>query len=145
MNVVCIVGCGKRKIWDKDISAGSVKSKNLYTGTFTRKCIEYAEKFHKDSYYILSAKYGFVLPDETIEKPYNQCFHIKKTNPITIDILSSQIENKRLDKFDRIVILGGNYYTEMIKTLFPKKDVFNPLKGGKGIGEMMKKLKELIS
>jgi len=54
------------------------------------------------------------------------------------------IENKQLSKYNKIVILGGKYYTEMIKTLFPKKDVVNPLKGHKGIGEMMKKLNELI-
>jgi len=107
MKVICIIGCGKRKIWDNSIYTDPAESKNLYTGTFTRKCIEYAEKFHKDYYYILSAKYGFLLPGETIESPYNECFHIKKTNPITIGELSSQIENKKLNKYDKIVILGG--------------------------------------
>ncbi|HML04161.1 MAG TPA: hypothetical protein VK426_00160 [Methanobacterium sp.] len=145
MNEICIVASGKKKIWDRNTPTGPVKSRELYKGLFTQKCIKYAEKFHKDSYYVLSAKYGFLLPEETIESPYNECFHIKKTNPITLDELSSQIRNKQLNKYDKIVILGGKYYMEMIKILFPKKDIINPLKGCKGIGDMMKKLNELIS
>jgi hypothetical protein len=143
MNEFCIVACGKKKIWDKDISAGPVKSKDLYTGIFTRKCIEYAEKYYKKSYYILSAKHGFLHPEETVENPYIECFHLTDTNPITKEALILQIRNKKLDEYEKIIILGGNYYTEMMKDLFPKKEVINPLKGISGIGEMMKKLNEL--
>ena len=144
MNELCIIACGKKKIWDEDIRTGPVKSKDMYTGLFTRKCIQYAEKFHQDSYCILSAKYGFISPEEIVEGPYNECFHFKKTNPINEYHLLFQIKDKKLDEYEKIVILGGKYYTEMIKTLFPKKEVNNPLEGCKGIGKMMKKLNEMI-
>ena len=107
MNEMYIVPCGKKKIWDKDSKANIVKSKDLYIGSFTRKCIEYAEKFHKTSYFILSAKYGLLQPEEIVSGPYNQCFHSKESKPISKEILKVQIENRNLDKYDKIIILGG--------------------------------------
>jgi hypothetical protein len=144
MGELCIVACGKKKIWDKDTSASPAKSKELYTGIFTRKCIEYAEKYYKKSYYILSAKHGFLHPEEIVETPYTECFHLKNTNPITKEALLLQLKSKKLDKCEKIIVLGGNYYTEMMEDLFPKKEVINPLEGIGGIGKMMKKLNELI-
>ena len=125
---LCVVVCGKKKIWDENSNIGSVKSKDIYTGPFTRKCIEYAEKFYKNSYCILSAKYGFLYPDEIIKGPYNECFHQKKSNPISKNILILQIMSKKLNEFDKIIILGGKYYTNLIKDLFPQQDIINPLK-----------------
>lgn len=144
MKEICIVAPGKRKIWDKNISDVSVKSRELYRGSFTRKCIVYAEKFYKNSYYILSAKYGFLDPDEVIKGPYAECFHLKRSDPISRGSLGLQIKNKKLDEADKIIILGGKYYTEMIKDLFPKKEIFNPVGGLKGIGTMMSKLNKLL-
>ncbi len=144
MKTLCIVSCGKRKIWDKNPEIGPTKAKNVYTGSFTKKCIEYAEKFYSDSWCILSAKYGLLFPDEIIQGPYFECFHNKNSNPITLDELTLQISGKKMDKYDRIVILGGKHYTEIVKKLFEGKEVFNPLEGCKGIGHMMKKLNELI-
>jgi hypothetical protein len=144
MKSLCLIGCGKKKIWDKNPEISSIKAKNVYTGSFTKKCIEYAEKFYPDSWCILSAKHGFLFPNEKIHSNYSECFHHKKSNHITIKELKLQIKNKELDKYDKIIIIGGNYYTELIKNLFPKKKVFNPLSECKGIGHMMKKLNESI-
>lgn len=140
MKSLCIIGCGKKKIWDKNSEISSIKAKEVYTGSFTKKCIEYAEKFYPESFYLLSAKYGLILPDEKIQGPYNECFHHKNSKPITIEEIKIQIIDKKLGNYDKIIIIGGNYYTELIKNLFPKKKVFNPLGECKGIGHMMKKL-----
>lgn len=145
MKVLCIIACGKRKIWDENTFKGPVNAKELYTGSFTRKCVEYAEKFHKDSYCILSAKYGFLYPNETVDGPYDECFHLKDTNPITIEELQLEIKDKELDKYRTIFILGGKHYFELIMELFPKKEIINPLEGCKGIGDMMKRLNEMLS
>ncbi|WP_414468790.1 DUF6884 domain-containing protein [Methanobacterium sp. ACI-7] len=144
MRELCIVACGKKKIWDEEDSRESVKSKDMYTGTFTRKCIEYAQKFHENSYCILSAKYGFLFPEETVNGPYCECFHLKNTHPISTDELLKQISGKNLNDYERIVILGGKFYNEMIIKLFKGKEIYNPLHGCKGIGMMIKKLNELI-
>jgi hypothetical protein len=143
MKSLCIISCGKKKIWDENPETVSVKAKNLYIGSFTWKCIEYAKKSGFDSWCILSAKYGFLFPDEIVQGPYNECFHDKSSNPITLKELSLQTKSKGLDRYEKIIILGGNHYTIMIKRLFHEKEVSNPLDGCKGIGHMMKKLNNL--
>ncbi len=144
MKSICIVACGKKKIWDEKPETGAVKAQNMYTGLFTRKCIEYAEKSDFNSWCILSAKHGFLFPDEVVKERYSECFHVASSNPVTLNELSSQIKSKKLDKYEKIVVLGGNYYNNMMKKLFNEKKVFNPLNSCKGIGHMMKKLNELI-
>lgn len=144
MKSLCIIACGKKKIWDKNHRIGPINAKELYIGSFTKKCIEYAEIFYPDSWCILSAKHGFLFPNEKIHGNYSECFHDKNSNPITLKELKIQIKDKNLDKNDEIIILGGKYYTELIKNLFSKNKVFNPLSNCKGIGHMMKKLNELI-
>ena len=144
MKSLCIIACGKKKIWDENQEICSIKAKELYVGSFTKKCIEYAEIVYPDSWCILSAKHGFLFPDEKILSNYSECFHNKESNPITLKELKIQIKNKQLDEYDEIIILGGKFYTGMIRNLFYKKRVFNPLSDCKGIGYMMKKLNELI-
>ncbi len=145
MKTLCIVACGKRKIWDESPEKGPVKAQNLYTGSFTKKCIEYAKKSDFDLWCILSAKYGFLFPDEVVQGQYNECFHNRSSNSVTLKELSSQIRFKKLNKYEKVIILGGNYYTEMIKKLFHEKEIYNPLNGCKGIGHMMKKLNDLVN
>lgn len=144
MNSLCIVSAGKRKVWDDNSQIKIVKAKELYTGLFTRKCIEYAQKFYLDSYCILSARYGFLYPEDKIEIPYNECFHIKNSNSISKEALQLQIKNKRLDEYDKIIVLGGKYYNQMIRDLFKGKEIINPLEGCKGIGVMIKRLNILL-
>lgn len=139
------MGCGKGKIWDKFPEIGPVKAKDIYTGTFSKKCVEYAEKFHPDSWRILSAKYGFMEGNDIILTPYNACFHIKNSNPISFEELRDQAEDKELNKYDKIVVLGGRYYTNLIKSVFPNKYVYNPLENCKGIGYMIRKLNNLLN
>lgn len=94
MKTLCIAPCGSKKIWDKDSNAGPTAAKNVYIGPFANKCREYAEKFHPSSWCILSAKHGFLFPDDKIPGPYNVSFNDKKTKPVNIDQLSTQIQKK---------------------------------------------------
>lgn len=103
MKNLCIVPCGKRKIWDNESDLGSVKAKCAYIGPFSKKCMEYAEKFYPKEWCILSAKYGFVLPEEMISGPYDVSFNDKKTCPITIDELIQQIRQKKLDEIENVI------------------------------------------
>lgn len=144
MKSLCIVPCGKKKIWDKIPNAGPTMAKNVYTGPFAKKCREYAKKFHPDNWIILSAKYGFLAPDDIISGPYNVSFNDKSSIAISTEELRKQVKEKNLDKYDEFVILGGKYYIEIIRSAFSEKEVFNPLDGCKGIGYMMAKLNELI-
>lgn len=137
MKTLCVVPCGIRKIWGKNPHAGSVQARYVYIGPFARKCMEYAEKFYPTSWRILSAKYGFLSPEDTVLSDYNATFNIKETNPITIEELSVQVREKGLDQYGTIVALGGKKYVRMVTLAFNEKKVFAPLSHCKGIGYMM--------
>lgn len=144
MKTLCIVPCGNRKIWDKNPKAGPTKAEYVYIGPFAKKCREYAMRFYPSSWCILSAKYGFLFPDELVTGPYNVSFNDPKTNPITTKELFAQVKEKGLDNYDRIVILGGKNYVEMANEVFSSKEILSPLSDCKGIGYMMGKLNDSI-
>ena len=143
MRTLCIVSCGKKKIWDEKPDAGPTKARDVYIGKFAKKCREYAEKFYSTSWCILSAKHGFLFPDEVVPSNYNVTFCKNKSQKISIEELSKQIVEKRLDKFDRIVVLGGKCYVDIVKKVFRGKEIHAPLIDCR-IGEMMKKINEAI-
>jgi len=141
---LCIVPCGKRKIWDDFPEAGATEARRTYTGNFAKTCISYAEKFYPNSYIILSAKYGFLFPDEIIPGPYNVTFKDPSTNPIEVEELKIQAEKKGLMKYDEIVVLGGRNYVSMAREVFQEKKIVDPLRGLSGMGEMIGALKRAI-
>ena len=142
MKTLCIVPCGKRKIWDKEPNAEPTKARDVYIGPFAKKCREYAEKFYPSSWCILSAKHGFLTPDDLVPGPYDATFNNKSSNPISTHKLITQAQEKRLFKFEKIIVLGGMSYTEIVKEVFINREVVNPLTGLKGVGYMVHKLNE---
>ena len=144
MSTLCIVPCGNRKIWDKNPSAGPTKARDVYVGPFATKCREYAEMFYPSTWCILSAKYGFLFPDDIVPSSYNVSFNDRKTNPITTKKLSAQVTVKGLDYYDKIIVLGGKNYVVMANEVFSSKEILTPLSDCKGIGYMMGRLKNAI-
>jgi len=144
MRVLCIVPCGNKKIWDKKPDAGPQKARDVYTGPFASKCRKYAEQFYPSSWLILSAKYGFLFPDDIVPGPYNISFNDKNTRPVTTEELRSQAERKGLYDCKKIVVLGGKNYTQIVKEIFQNKEIHDPLSDCKGIGYMMEKLNNAI-
>lgn len=145
MKILCIVPCGKAKIWDKHPDAGPTKAMDVYIGPFARKCQEYARKYYPNSWFIISAKYGFLKPSDVIPGPYNVSFKYEKSNPINLEELKDQAVQRRLNKFGKIVVLGGRNYSDMMGEVFESKKIDVPLSGCKGIGYMMQKINELIA
>jgi hypothetical protein len=143
-NTICIVPCGSKKIWDKEPETGPTMAKHVYIGSFAGKCREYAEKFYPESWCILSAKYGFLFPEDIVPGPYNVSFNNKKSNPISLDELKSADSTQKLYKYDDIVVLGGKNYTKMVNDIFTDKKIYNPLSKCKGMGFMMQELNEAI-
>lgn len=144
LNTLVIVPCGKRKIWDLNPDLGPVKAREAYIGPFSKKCKEYAERFYPDSWVILSAKYGFLYPDDIVPGPYNVTFNDPKTNPISVYELRKQAIEKDLTKYSRIIVLGGRRYVNIVKQVFRDKDVCTPLSRFRGLGVMMSVLKRAI-
>ena len=144
MKTLCIVPCGNRKIWNKNPNAGPTKARHVYIGPFASKCMEYAEKFYPDTWRILSAKYGFLSPEDTVHGDYNITFNKQETNPITIEELAAQVREMRLSEYGRIVALGGKKYITKVSLVFKEREVLAPLNHCKGIGYMMATLNDAI-
>lgn len=137
--------CGKRKIWDRKPQARPTAAREVYIGPFAQKCREYAEAFYPDDWYILSAKYGFLDPFDIIPEPYDVTFNDPSTNPISIAELTIQAASMGLLNYERIVVLGGKRYLDIVEHVFTSKKIEAPLAGCTGIGGMMHRLDELMN
>jgi len=145
MRTLCIVPCGKKKIWDENPNAGPTKARDVYIGPFATKCREYALKFYPDSWCIFSSKYGFLFPDELIPENYEARFGDPTSNTISMEELFAQAKKKNLYNYDCYVVLGGKEYVNRVKEVFKQKKIITPISGLSGIGEMMHRLDGLIS
>jgi hypothetical protein len=144
MKTLCVVPCGARKIWDDDPQTGPTMAAYVYIGSFSKKCQEYARRFYSGRWCILSAKYGFIGPAEIIPGPYNVSFNDQESKPITASALKKQAQERGLGVFDEVVVLGGKNYVVMIEEVFKGKRVRAPLKGAKGIGYIMGRMKKAL-
>jgi hypothetical protein len=144
MKALCIVPCGRTKIWDKEPAAGPSPARLAYIGPFSEKCRSYAEFFYPSSWCVLSAKYGFVWPDEIIPGPYDVSFGDPRTHTINVGHLMSQAEEKGLYTYESIVILGGRRYARVAEDVFREKRIVRPLADCKGIGFMMALMKKAL-
>ena len=140
MGSLCIISCSSKKIWDKNPELDSVKAQNAYISPFFKKCKAYADKFYED-WIILSAKYGFLYPNDIIPATYDVTFNSLNSEVISISELKEQINNKKLNQFEDIVVLGGAKYREIVKEAFEAEHnyIFS-LKDCGGIGYMLQKL-----
>lgn len=141
---ICIVPCGAKKIWDNNPKLGAVAAGKVYVGPFAKKCQEYAMRFYPGEWVILSAKYGFVRPEEVIPGPYNVSFNDPKTKPITVRDLARMAEAKGMMGVDEVIVLGGKNYVDMARAVFKGKVILTPLSDCAGIGYMMGKLNDAI-
>jgi hypothetical protein len=121
-DTLIIVPCGRAKIWDKSPQAGPVPARLAYTGAPFKVNREYAEHFG-DRWVILSAKYGFLNPEDTIEGTYNVTFKRRAPAPILPAVLSEQIRDKGLQRFDQVIGLGGRDYRAVIEQTFAASPV----------------------
>jgi len=142
-----VVSCGKSKIWNLNSNAGPTRARDAYVGAPFRVNREYAEKF-ADRWVILSAKYGFIDPEFVIPENYNVTFKRPRTNPVGLDKLREQIKEKGLlNKFDKVVVLGGRNYVDVVRRAFEGfgVEVVAPTLGlplGKAIAKVRKAIED---
>ncbi|SDI79501.1 DUF6884 domain-containing protein [Natribacillus halophilus] len=145
MTTLAIIPCGNKKIWDREGEIGPVFARDAYIGTFHRLCRAYAETFYPQ-WVILSAKHGFLQPEDTVPGPYNLSFSHKSDDIIPMQSLAEQVQRKRLNDFQHLVVLTGKKYKPIVEKSFgPGHDIEMPLLGSRGIGEMQQKLKQAVS
>ena len=93
---------------------------------------------------ILSAKYGFLEPDQIIPENYNVTFNDPSTNPISLEELKKQIE-RSYSHYTCIVALGGRTYSEIVSQAFiDDKTSIIATATGLPIGKAMGKVKNAI-
>lgn len=144
MKRLCIIPCGAKKIWDVNPKQGPTKAQDVYQSVFHHACQRYARHFFED-WVILSAKYGFLSPTDEVEENYDVAFGTKNPEIISIDQLRKQLEDKELNEYEQIVVLGGKKYTNIVQAVFGKQaDIIFPLAGCSGIGYMQQKLKQAV-
>lgn len=115
--VLVIVPCGQKKIWDRNPGARPTAAKDAYIGPPFGINRAFAERFG-EAWVILSAKYGFIESEFEIAGPYNITFKRKRTEPIAVDRLLEQIQEKNLARFATVIGLGGKEYREVIEHAF---------------------------
>ncbi|MFD2706406.1 DUF6884 domain-containing protein [Salibacterium lacus] len=146
MAPLCIIPCGKKKIWDLDPEAGAVYAKDAYQGTLHRKCRTYAEANGCD-WTILSARHGFLLPYDIVPENYDTGFHFPKDEIIADETLTQQWQEKNLYAADTLVLLAGKKHETVLKRVLAQPEQYRwqkPLQGCRGIGEMLQRL-DLLS
>jgi len=142
--LLCVISCGKSKIWDRHHDEGLVQAADAYVGAFFKCNKEYAVKFHNNNWLILSAKYGFIKPTTLIGN-YNAKFKSSKISPEQqkhfFDQVSILIEDHR-----RVLVLGGKVYVSICRSIFKEFgiEVEAPLIGLKGNGFMQQAVKQAI-
>lgn len=135
--LLVIVSCVKNKIWDIDPAAPARSpAGRAYVGSYFTKNREYARMFG-ESWCVLSAKYGLVLPDEEIEN-YNFTFKHRSPELVTVASLIEQVVAMHLDRFRAIQVLGGKEYVDRVSAAFAglRPTIEAPLSGFR-IGESL--------
>jgi hypothetical protein len=131
MSVVYLVSCvaGKR--------SSPTLAKDLYVSEWFRRAREYVEAMG-GPWFILSAKYGLVSPDELLE-PYEETLNTmsKGERRAWADRVQRQMD-QRPTRTDRIVVLAGKHYREFLMDYLRRRAaiVDVPLEGLR-IGEQL--------
>lgn len=145
MKSLCIIPCGKKKIWDTNPFAGTVKAEQAYIGALHKKSRAYAEAFCSD-YRIISAKHGFLSKNDLLNENYNLTFDHATNMKIKLDQLTKQAEKQKLHKYDKIIALTGRKYMSVINGVFKEGPrVEYPLLNQKGIGYILQSLDHAVN
>jgi hypothetical protein len=144
MKRLCIVQCGRTKIWKRDPARGTVPARAAYTGTFAVLAMKYADRFFAD-WVILSAKHGWLRPDDLVPGDYDVSFDSGKPEVKSAEQLRTQLAAKGLTGYDEVVLLGGKKYARVVRAVFQgESELQLPLQGQKGIGYMLQALKAAL-
>lgn len=141
---LCILPCGKKKIWDKYPNAKETKAEDAYIGVLHRLCRRYTE-LYCDNWVIISAKHGLLLPDNLVPENYDLTFQVKHPPDKLTAKLKQQVIEKDLTAYQDIIVLTGKKYQPIIQQTFTHaRRIQFPLLGTKGIGDMQRLLKNSI-
>ncbi|MBY4605835.1 MULTISPECIES: DUF6884 domain-containing protein [Bacillus] len=144
MKRLCIIPCGKKKIWDNHPNTGPVRAEDAYLSPFHQACERYAKAFF-DEWVILSAKHGFLRPDDIVPENYDVAFGTEHSEIMTAEELHRQFCEKGFSDIEELVMLGGNKYRSVLNAVIGEHQHISwPLSSCKGIGYMLQALNRAV-
>ncbi|MCY8105572.1 hypothetical protein MOD07_18845 [Bacillus mojavensis] len=144
MKRLCIIPCGKKKIWDVKPDAGPVRAEDAYLSPFHQACERYAKAFF-DEWVILSAKHGFLRPNDIVSGNYDVTFGTGHAEIMTSEELRRQFCEKGFSDIEELVMLGGKKYRSVLNAVIGEHQYINwPLSSYKGIGYMLQALNRAV-
>ena len=113
MRRLCIIPCGKKKIWDKyPADYGPMEAKDVYISPFGKACQAYATMFFENCYIIGEA--WILRPNDIVLENYDLAFDSKSDEIISMEQLKQQMIEKDLLQFDEIVLLAGKKHKKVV-------------------------------
>lgn len=143
---LCIVTCGQHKIWDDNSDAGPTAVRNVYTRGFSMAGCRFAEAFYEGRWCILSAKYGFIFPEELIPADYNARFKclVKRIEYGLVGRERLIIQAHSIQsRYDSVIVIAGKCYVRIVQDVLPEMPLDNPL-AGLGIGYKSQVLSQAV-
>lgn len=141
---LCVVPCGKAKVWDREPGRGPVAAREAYVGSFATAARAYAEARHA-AWVILSAKHGFLLPTDLVPGPYEVTFARRGDPCVTVEVLRRQLGEMRLDRAREVVVVGGRRYVACVRDAFPPSTrIVAPLAGLTSMGAMLAAMRSAV-
>lgn len=120
-------------------------AKDVYIGAFAKKSQQYATMFF-EQWLILSAKHGFLLPDDLLHENYNVSFTSPASEVISVREMQRQWQELGVNDVQEIVVLGGKKYERAVRAVFGDRyRLIFPLKGCSGIGYMLQALDRAVA
>lgn len=137
MPTLCVVPCGKAKIWDRAPEAGPTPARRAYVRGLALETRRYAEAHYAD-WVVLSAKHGFLRPDDLVPGWYDVTFNRPGPEVVDLETLRRQLREKDLERFDDVVVLAGRIYADVVRRAFEPLGarVRAPLEGLAGLPRM---------
>lgn len=134
----------QEKIWDVQPDAGPVRAEDAYLSPFHQACERYAKTFF-DEWVILSAKHGFLRPDDLVSGNYDVTFGTGHPEIMTADELRRQFHEKGFSDIEELVMLGGKKYRSVLNAVIGEHQHISwPLSSYKGIGYMLQALNRAV-
>jgi hypothetical protein len=141
-----VVPCGKAKVWDKEPHRGPVPAGEAYTGTLAGTAARYARQSGQP-WIVLSAKYGFLDPEELVPGAYDTTFAQKSPDLVPVETLRRQLTSKQLARYDEVVVLGSKAYASHVRAAFAgtRVRIRTPLAGVGGLVLMAAKVRRALA
>jgi len=111
-STLAIIPCSKEKIWDEAPERGPCEARFAYTSRLHELCRIYAEEY-ADRWLILSAKYGFLKPDDILPETYDVTFSRSEDPFISLEDLRKQAQS--IQARSLLLLLPSDYESRVIQ------------------------------